>query len=248
MMMVFTVVQFVLTWLYVPPKGKSPRLDEEVESQVTPVAGTSAPAGVRNEFLNVIAKNPPWRIELLVVLPPLMFAFMNQLFYAIFPNYAVLPVNSPSGQGLGWAAWLAGLAIFFIGIGRTTTFALLSRNRNPDRTVALSLLVAAVMLVITAFTRDPVLFMMIMLVYGLTTGYIYGLPQIINLLRSTEGKGGRAGLYESMVGLGFVTAALFGGILANINLTWPYLMGAVVAGCAFVIILISGYIARSKQA
>jgi predicted MFS family arabinose efflux permease len=89
--------------------------------------------------------------------------------------------------------------------------------------------------------------MVVMLVYGLTTGYIYGLPQIINLLRSTEGKGGRAGLYESMVGLGFVTAALFGGILANINLTWPYLMGTIVAGCTFVIILLSGYVTRSKH-
>ncbi|HMF30044.1 MAG TPA: MFS transporter [Candidatus Lokiarchaeia archaeon] len=252
MMIACTTTQFCLALLYIPPKSKTNIPVEGLDTRkpaspadsVTPVA---SPAPVRNEFLEVISANPAWRIELLVVLPPVIFAFMNQLFYAIFPNYAILPVNSPMGQGLGWAAWLAGLAIFFIGIGRTTTFTLLTRSRRPDRTVSFSLLVAAIMLLITAFTRDPVLFMFIMVVYGLTTGYIYGLPQVITLLRSSEGKGGRAGLYESMVGFGFITAALFGGILANINLTWPYLMGAAVAGSAFIVIQLSAWVARSKK-
>ncbi len=141
-------------------------------------------------------------------------------------TYTFFPLISSQA---GISPQVMGILLFFLGAGRTLSFLLLARQPRPATTYIIilsSLLVASLSCSVFMLTSSPVLFGVALLLFGLAVGAVYvtGLRLAVG---ATSGRGLRAGLFESVIGIGALISPIGSGWLADIRLEWAYLFNLV---------------------
>lgn len=152
-----------------------------------------------------------------------VYAMIGRIVLSYFADYASRP------QGLGLTGTEVGLMLFGFGIGRTGYF-IISRylKSSLTRLVYSYLMITVFMILIGYIAYYGVLFTIIA-IFGIFSGLIYKTSLELLMKYEKEAKGAKAGLFESMIGMGSATSPIIAGLLAEISLVLPFFIFAGVA-------------------
>jgi MFS family permease len=164
--------------------------------------------------------------QVAIVLLPVVFAFCNQIFLSIYPAFS--EKNLSGGFILAGTnpAFVVGILIFVMGIGRTVAF--WHTGRLPPARLHLYILLAPVFItaacMVIWLARTADILMPAFVLYGVGSGYAYSIGFILLMELSRTGKGMRAGLYEGLIGLGTLLSTLISTFIAQVDPASPYLL------------------------
>lgn len=150
----------------------------------------------------------------------LLFSSILGIIFNLFPAHAVL---------LGIPAYEAGIAIFINGLARFLTFSEAYRierrigknNMFIAGSTAMAFASAVAMMSSTTF-----IFSVSFAIYGFGAGILYAASISLIMRWADNAKGYGAGLFESLIGAGYLIGSLSGGAAAEyIALNAPYMLG-----------------------
>ncbi|MHA1698803.1 MAG: MFS transporter, partial [Promethearchaeota archaeon] len=166
-------------------------------------------------------------IKIAIVLMSVVFSFNNQIIFSIFPAYGINFMSLTFVfQGLN-RTFVVGLIIFTMGIGRTISFWHTRKLNRKNRMmmIVLAPLMMALMMLLVFLTKNAVIWILALSVYGIMSGYAFAIGLILLLELSKTGKGLNAGFYEAAVGVGVFTATLVSSFIGQLNLGYPFILG-----------------------
>jgi len=152
-----------------------------------------------------------------------LFAFTRALLDAIFPAYAIQLDISPD---------VIGLMFLLSGLAQTITVFLSSRLQSKlgtEKLLLLSSFFLCVSLTIIGLTVAIPIFMVCFLIFGFGLGMAYSIALLLVLKGSGSKRGKAAGMFEGILGVGFFTGPLVGGVLYQVGGSYPYFLGAFVS-------------------
>ena len=158
------------------------------------------------------------KITLILFIGTLVYSIYSNGIINYFPNYAKLP------EGLSLTGTLIGQIIFFFGIGRFLAFLLGDFLPITIPFLLGSLFLLGGLIPLLAFVSETLILMTLMLISGFLAGRIYYISLELTLKLQNEGKGAKAGIFESIVGLGSSLIPILSGILAERGLSLPFLI------------------------
>jgi predicted MFS family arabinose efflux permease len=156
------------------------------------------------------------KILILLLMGVMIYATISKTLLSYFTNYAALP------EGLNWNATLIGQVIFFFGLGRTFYFIIALSLKNSFKAITQSFYIIGFCLIAFALCTPPALIAIIFFITGFFVGRTYLVSLELLLKYEQEKKGAKAGIFESIVGIGSALSPLFAGMIATINLKMPY--------------------------
>ncbi|TFG20472.1 MAG: MFS transporter [Promethearchaeota archaeon] len=169
--------------------------------------------------------------ELIVTI--FLYSFLSKTIFTYFADYSLDP------HGLQWTESLMGIVIFMFGLGRTLYFIVnyvWVHVRSTMKLILYTFLGMGLCLMSISFTKNPFIMSIILLFLGIGAGIVYSSALDLMLQQTQKRKGAKAGIFESMVGLGSILAPLVAGWIARKTiLTIPFYA---FAGFTFVIFLI----------
>ena len=171
-----------------------------------------------------------------LVLTVFLYATTSKTLYIYFVDYAV------QVEGLAWSEPTTGLVLFFFGLGRTIYFIVnyfwLS-IRSSMKLNIFTFLAMAICIVCIPFFSSIAIISIIMFLGGICVAIIYSSTLDLMLHEEQKGKGAKAGIFESMVGLGSILTPIVAGALATgISFTIPFYVMAGVIFVVFVVFLV----------
>ncbi len=179
-------------------------------------------------------KNEPnlKKVNIFLFAIALIFALNSKLLIYYFPNYALLP------EGLGWSESLTGEVMLMFGIGQFTFFIIGRFFKNTFNALLSSIFILSCLLILLYWVKNWIIIGAILLFIGLMVGRLYyiSLELIMNYEKKEKGK--KAGFFESFIGLGVIISPLIAGILAEINLTLPFIFYSIFTVSILIILLI----------
>ncbi|MBN2155208.1 MAG: MFS transporter [Candidatus Lokiarchaeota archaeon] len=186
-----------------------------------------------------------WSLYLELIVTVFVYAGISKVLYTYFVDYALDP------NGLMWSDSTTGLILFLFGLGRTLFFILnyfYIQIQSSIKLILYSLLGMGLCILGIAFFRHPVVISALMLLAGISAAIIYSSTLDLMLHQAVQAKGAKAGLYESMIGLGsIVSPVVAGGIARKSSLTTPFLVFAGITLGIFTVFFIIEYLFRKKQ-
>jgi len=178
------------------------------------------------------------KILLLLLMGVMIYATISKVLLSYFTNYAALP------EGLNWTGTLIGQVMFFFGLGRTFYFLIARYLKNSFNAITQSFLVIGLCLIALALFYPPFLIAIIFFITGFFIGRSYLVSLELLLKYEREKKGAKAGIFESIVGIGSALAPLIAGIIATVNLKMPYFIFAFIV---FLFIIIHIFLKKGIQ-
>ena len=175
------------------------------------------------------------KILILLLMSVLIYATISKTLLSYFTNYAALP------EGLNWTATLIGQVMFFFGLGRTFYFIIARYLKNSFTAITQSFLVIGLCLITLPLLYPPALIAIIFFITGFFIGRTYLVSLELLLKYEQEKKGAKAGIFESVVGIGSALSPLFAGMIATINLKMPYF---IIAFIMFVFVVVSVFLKK----
>ena len=175
------------------------------------------------------------KILILLLMSVLIYATISKTLLSYFTNYAALP------EGLNWTATLIGQVMFFFGLGRTFYFIIARYLKNSFTAITQSFLVIGLCLITLPLLYPPALIAIIFFITGFFIGRTYLVSLELLLKYEQEKKGAKAGIFESVVGIGSALSPLFAGMIATINLKMPFFIFAFIM---FVFVVVSVFLKK----
>ena len=166
------------------------------------------------------------------------YSIVSKVLLSYFTNYAALP------EGLNWTGTLIGQVMFFFGLGRSCYFIIARYLKNTFSAITYSFLFISLFLFALAFFYPPVLVSIILFIIGFFVGRTYLVSLELILKYEKEKKGAKAGLFESIVGIGSALSPLIAGIIATIDLKMPFFIFAFIV---FMFLIIHLYYKKNIQ-
>ncbi len=208
--------------LFKMPKIKPKNKDQLIES---------------NKINNQVNINSNSRkILVLLLMGVFIYATISKTLLSYFTNYAALP------EGLNWNGTLIGQVLFFFGLGRTTYFIIARFLKNSFSAITQSFLVIGLCLIALALLYHPALIAIIFFITGFFVGRTYLVSLELLLKYEQEKKGAKAGIFESIVGIGSALSPLLAGMIATINLKMPYF---IVASIVLVFVIVHLFLTKN---
>ncbi len=171
-----------------------------------------------------------------LILTVFLYAISSKILYTYFVDYAV-----DEGGILLWTKSITGLVLFFFGLGRTLYFVITYYWISIRSSMKLSIftfLVISICIGIIPLFRSKVILSVIMFLGGICVAIIYSSTLDLILHKEQKGKGAKAGLFESMVGLGSILTPFAAGALAeNISYAFPFYGMAGIILVVFIVFL-----------
>lgn len=154
----------------------------------------------------------------------LLFSTILGIIFNLFPAHAVL---------LGIPAYEAGIAIFINGLARFITFSeayrIESRIGKNKMFIAGSTAMACAS-AIAMISYTTFMFSVAFAIYGFGAGILYAASISLIMKWADHAKGYGAGLFESLIGAGYLIGSLSGGAVAEyIALNAPYMLGLILS-------------------
>ncbi len=163
------------------------------------------------------ANNSKHNVAFILLFGTLIYSMLGRFIFSYFANYAVLP------EGLNWSGTLVGQMIFVVGMARTVFF-FFGRYTKPEVSrIIIAFLPLGLLLFILMLVTSPILIILIFIAFGGLLGHQYFSSLELLLKNEREGKGAKAGIFESAVGFGSVLSPVIAGGLGEINLRLPFL-------------------------
>jgi len=161
-----------------------------------------------------------------------LFSSMVGIILSLFPSYAT---------DLGINPFEIGLITFVFAATRTVTF--YQANRIEFRLGKLGMfLLGSLTLGLASFltfhSTSTALFAVCFLIFGFGAGVSYAASISFILRRWESSRGYAAGVFESLIGVGYFVGSLIGGIISEYALNAPYLYGFVLSLAIFFIQLV----------
>ncbi len=178
------------------------------------------------------------KVLVLLLMGVMIYATISKTILSYFTNYAALP------EGLNWTGTLIGQVMFFYGLGRTSYFIIARYLKNSFSAITQSFLVIGLCLIALAFLYHPALIAIIFFITGFFIGRTYLVSLELLLKYEQEKKGAKAGIFESIVGIGSALSPLFAGMIATINLRMPYFIFALIV---FVFVIVHLILKKNIQ-
>lgn len=166
---------------------------------------------------------------ILLLMGVMIYAIISKMLLSYFTNYAALP------KGLNWNGTLIGQVMLFFGLGRTCYFLLARFLKNSYSAITQSFFIIGICLIILAFFYPPILIMVILFITGFFIGRTYLVSLELILKYEKDKKGAKAGIFESIVGIGSAFSPLIAGIIATIDLKMPFYTFSIIVFTFFII-------------
>ena len=146
----------------------------------------------------------------------MLFGFVSTVLLALFPTYIDgLPGYSPQDFGNLLLVWNVARTLAFI------TCSKLPHEQMSTVIITGAFLITASMVPLSFFT-DIALFTVAMVLCGIGAGFTY-LGALYSVVSATKKeKGARAGIVESLAGVGFFVGPIVGGRIGDFGQTLPY--------------------------
>lgn len=161
----------------------------------------------------------------------LLFSTVGGIIFNLFPAYAV---------DLGILASEVGLIMLFNGFFRLVAFLQAYRIEGrigEQRTLLLGSAVMALALILTAFGGTTLILSAALSMIGFGAGILYAESISIMLGRMSLARGYAAGLFESLIGVGYFFGSLVGGVAAEYSPNAPYILGFLLSSAVFLMLL-----------
>jgi MFS family permease len=176
---------------------------------------------IQPEKINNSNQNPSYhsnsnKIMVMLLMGVMIYAVISKSLLSYFTNYAALD------RGLNWSGTLIGQVIFFFGLGRTVYFFTAQYLKNSFSAITQSFLGIGICLIFLPFFSAPPFIAIIFFITGFFVGRTYLASLELLLKYEQEKKGAKAGIFESIVGIGSSFAPLIAGIIGTIDLRLPY--------------------------
>jgi MFS family permease len=167
--------------------------------------------------------NSQSRMVAFLLISLVFYSCIARLALTYFPFYAV----SPNGSLL-WSGKSLSQVLFFFGLGRMSFF-LLARFWNTQYyQIAIAYIVIGVFMFLLIYLKSVILFAVAFYILGFAIGFIYLTSLNLTLHHEKERKGGRAGLFESAIGMGNILSPVIAGWLGSFSLQFPFIVFAIV--------------------
>ncbi|WP_371804228.1 MFS transporter [Candidatus Lokiarchaeum ossiferum] len=189
----------------VPKNGQNDVSKPEVLS-----GHTISPSDPSSEKINLNS------LAILLLLGTLLYAICSKGFLGYFPNYAVI-----SG-GLNLSGFVTGQVLFIFGIGQFIAFISGKFLKNSFFALKSSILIISILFLTMALVKNVIILSIIMFIAGFFIARVYYLSLELTMKYEPSSKGAKAGLFESMVGLGLGITPIIAGFIAEFNLTIPF--------------------------
>lgn len=167
---------------------------------------------------------------ILIVLSSIfLFSSIVGIILSLFPSHAVDLEISP---------FEIGLITFIFGVSRVVTFYQANRIEARLGKLRMFLLGTAVLAIgslLTFYSSSVLLFMFCFLIFGFGAGVSYAASISYILRRWRSSRGYAAGVFESLIGLGYFAGPLMGGMVSEYAPNAPYLYGLVLSLLVFFI-------------
>lgn len=165
-----------------------------------------------------------WLLSILTaILSTFLLSFAAGIIFNIFPAYA-------SNRGI--PAHEIGLIMLFIGLSRLLAFlgAYWLENKIGEANMFLAgSMLMALALALTALSSTATFFSASLSIFGFSIGLLYA-SSIAKFLKNGKGIEGRAaGLFECLLGFGYLLGSLFGGLAAELSPETPYILVSLLA-------------------
>jgi len=157
----------------------------------------------------------------------LLFSSIGGVIQSLFPAHAT-DLNIP--------AYEIGLIMFIFGASRTVTFRQaykIEAKLGKTGMFLVGSLTLAIASALTANSYAAVTFMIYFLIFGFGTGISYAASISFVLRRWGSSRGYAAGLFESLIGLGYFLRPLIGGIVSEYAPNIPYIFCCVLSLAVF---------------
>ena len=158
----------------------------------------------------------------LLLMGVMAYSIISKLLLSYFANYAALP------EGLNWSGTLIGQIMFSFGLGRSFYFIIARYLKNTISAITQSFLIIGLFLILIAFIYSPIVIAIILFVIGFFVGRTYLVSLELILKYEKDEKGAKAGIFESLVGVGSASSPLIAGIIAIVSLKLPYFVFSIV--------------------
>ncbi|MEM2459625.1 MAG: MFS transporter [Candidatus Bathyarchaeia archaeon] len=154
----------------------------------------------------------------------LLFSFILGIIFNLFPAHAVL---------LGIPAYEAGIAIFINGLARFLTFSEAYRVEEKIGKIKMFIIGSTAMVFASAIamiSSTTITFSVAFAIYGFGAGILYAASISLIMRWASHAKGYGAGLFESLIGVGYLTGSLSGGAVAEyITINAPYMLSLILS-------------------
>lgn len=175
----------------------------------------------KEEDINSIEIEPTSTKLIKYIIPILMvgsaaYAMISKIIMAYFPNYAFL------SEGLDWSASRIGGIMLFFGFGRTAFFLVAHLFKNTFQAIIYSLFLMGTCLFLLIFLTNSIIISILFFILGLAVGRSYYVSLELLMKYEIERKGAKAGIFESLIGLGSATTPIIAGSLAIFSLIIPF--------------------------
>jgi MFS family permease len=152
-----------------------------------------------------------------------LFSSITGIILTLFPSYAT---------DLGISAFDIGFITFTFGITRTIAF--YQANRLESRIGKLNMFIIGSLILcfgslLTYLSSTVMMFILCFLIYGFGSGVSYAASISFILRKWGESKGYAAGVFESLIGLGFFVSPLVGGFLSESVPKASYIYGLILS-------------------
>ncbi|QEE16682.2 MFS transporter [Promethearchaeum syntrophicum] len=161
-----------------------------------------------------------------------IYALESKLIGSYFPNYALL------SDGLGLSEPLTGELMLIYGIGQIIFYFIGRFFKNSFKALLSSILILSCLLILLFWVRNLIVIGVILFFTGLILGRLYYISLELLMMYEKKEKGKKAGIFESLIGLGGIISPLVTGLLAESMLNLPFLVHGIFIVAVFIILLI----------
>jgi MFS family permease len=180
-----------------------------------------------------------------LVVTVFLYAFISKTLFTYFTDYSLDP------NGLQWVESLMGTVLFMFGLGRTSFFIVnyfWVQIRSSMKLILFTFLGMGICVLGIPLTSNAVLLSIIIFFIGVCAGIVYSSSLDLMLHQVQNKKGAKAGIFESMVGLGSILAPLLTGWVARkTQLAIPFYVVSGITMFFFMGFLFLEFIMRKKN-
>jgi DHA1 family multidrug resistance protein-like MFS transporter len=162
--------------------------------------------------------------EVNLIVPSFMYSFTQGIVTSFYPAFVNL---------LALSNKLIIVSFTIMMLARTFTFYLLGKLGKAINKKIGSMLCLSILLLPFGTNTLYVAVVSSFLGFGLGVLYYSGLKEALN--KDSLNKGKFTGLFESTIGMGYLISSFLGGIVAEINISYPYLLSFLVSIVAMLI-------------
>ncbi len=172
------------------------------------------------------------KINIFLFVVALIYALESKLIGSYFPNYALLP------DGLGMSETLTGELMLIYGIGVILFYFIGRFFKNSFKALLSSMIILSGLLILLYWISNVIAIGVILFFTGLVLGRLYYISLELLMMYEKKEKGKKAGIFESLIGLGGIISPLISGLLAELILNLPFLFHGILVAAVFIILLI----------